>query len=818
MSDIATKRITQERDSLVTQLGVAFYNQEELKSENEALGKENETFRGEVDALRAENYALRSENQNIRLEAAEIEAQFQDEMQRWNTKEAELRKVGKTDRAALAENETLRAELLLLREQHDEDTQHWTRKEAELRKTSDKKVKAEHAKLQSQNDELKAQLAEAKAGREAEIRRWNSKEAEMRSKIERRDETIRQFEEVTQEEINETLRQHNDNLRVELARFKAQRDSESQQGKSKGAELREQLAQILTEREQETQQWSRKEGVLRGKIERREEALRDMQDMTREVLTTRNANSRDASQDLRSDEKQIETTSKSRSSSRRGQGDSRTKTSSKVEEEVRNSRKASSSRLTSGPSSEKRTQDVSVSQPGGSRFRPERPSGPAAGKLSRRSSAQNIAQAQDVHSASDSESTTDLDLLRNKDRPDTRTDKATVVVGFATSTESPAMDVTYLSFMDVDEIAKLRKALEQERAAARKRAAIASSPQQRQNDTAGPSVSTSATKTQALPRKSSLKDVTGGLKSNEATKPLEPLDAADDHIDHLDINPTHNDVEESQLKQDTSQSILSNSSRRRSTAPIEMTSAFILPDITIHQPALSTESQAAVSNLSPHDAKNCTVCRRTTCNGDHNDGPIQLDTNATATAPPLAIPIPVLVSSRPAADDDIDATLRPAQPPATALATVLKELEDELAHLKLELARQEAVLRAHDPALGKRRRKGVQLRIRELLRMIDLRADQIYALYDVVEGQKDEGRVAVDVEDTLQSLGIEVREGRVEKGRGKRVVIESVGGSEGEESGAESGGEELPWEGISDAESVASERGDRRRSVEYLFA
>lgn len=793
---------------------MAFYNQEELKSENEALRKENETLRGEVDALRAENDALRSENENIRLDAAEVEAQFHDETQRWNTKEAELqRRMGKTDRAILAENETLRAELLRVREEHDEDTQHWTRKEAELRKASDKKVKAEHAKLQSQNDELKAQLAEAKARREAEIRRWNSKEAEMRSKIERRDETIRQFEEMTQEEVNETLRQHNEDLRVELARFKAQRETESQQGRNKEAELREQLAQVVAEREQETQQWSKKEGVLRGKIERREEALRDMQDMTREVLTSRNADSRNASQRLRSDLKQVEAVSKPKKSTRHEQSDSRTKTSSKVEEEAGTSWQASSTRITSRPSNEKKLQDASVSQSGSSRFQPERPSVPAPKKLSRRSSAPNIAPAQDGHSASDNESTTDLDL-RNNDRPDRRTGKATAVVDFAASTEPPAMELTYLSFMDGDEIAKLRKALEEERAAARKRAAMASPPQQRQTDTTGPVASTSATRPQSLPRKSSLKDVTGGLKSDDATKTVEPLDTTDDHTDHPNIDLTQSGTEERQPKQDTSHSILSNSSRRRSTAPIEMTSAFILPDITIHQRVLSSDAQAAVSDLSPHDAKNCTVCRRTTCNGDHNCSPVQLDTDATATAPPLTIPTPVPVSSRPAADDDIDATLRPAQPPATALATVLKELEDELAHLKLELARQEAALRAHDPALGKRRRKGVQLRIRELVRVIDLRADQIYALYDVLEGQKEEGRAAVDVGDTLQSLGIEIREEGGGKGRGKRVVIESVGGSEGEESGAESGEEELPWEGISDAESVASGRVDRRRSVE----
>ncbi|KAK3059929.1 hypothetical protein LTS18_009733, partial [Coniosporium uncinatum] len=86
VADISMKRITQERDNLVTQVGVAFYSSEELKTENEALRKENETLRGEVDALRSENERLLNENEDLQADVSDVHRQHREGTQQWNKK------------------------------------------------------------------------------------------------------------------------------------------------------------------------------------------------------------------------------------------------------------------------------------------------------------------------------------------------------------------------------------------------------------------------------------------------------------------------------------------------------------------------------------------------------------------------------------------------------------------------------------------------------------------------------------------------------------------------------------------------------------
>ncbi|KAK3045095.1 hypothetical protein LTS18_014582, partial [Coniosporium uncinatum] len=102
VAEISTKRITQERDNLVTQVGVAFYNSEELKTENEALRKVNETLRGEVDTLRSENERLLNENEDLQADVSDVHRQHREDTQQWNKKESDLRrKVGITDAATI---------------------------------------------------------------------------------------------------------------------------------------------------------------------------------------------------------------------------------------------------------------------------------------------------------------------------------------------------------------------------------------------------------------------------------------------------------------------------------------------------------------------------------------------------------------------------------------------------------------------------------------------------------------------------------------------------------------------------------------------
>lgn len=209
----------------------------------------------------------------------------------------------------------------------------------------------------------------------------------------------------------------------------------------------------------------------------------------------------------------------------------------------------------------------------------------------------------------------------------------------------------------------------------------------------------------------------------------------------------------------------------------DMTSAFILPDITLSRAELAAtnpsklpeETQRALDGIANHDGQNCTVCK----NSPPHD--------STCNHEPIKISKPVPVSERmpkPSTFNE-DPTMRPSQPPAVALAMVLKGLEDELSHLKIQLASYQGAYNKLDASLGKKQRKALTERLEKTMRDIDRKSDQIYALYDVVEGQKGRNMTEREMEETLQSIGIDVPE-----------VTGTTNKSVGEED------EELPWEGI----------------------
>ena len=232
-----------------------------------------------------------------------------------------------------------------------------------------------------------------------------------------------------------------------------------------------------------------------------------------------------------------------------------------------------------------------------------------------------------------------------------------------------------------------------------------------------------------------------------------------------------------------------------------MTSAFILPDITLHTgPGAQATMAETVGDIS-HENLNCTVC------------PSQDSQDKEVT-----IPLPVPVSEREI--DDTNATIRPSQSPPVALATVLKQLEDEVKHLKLQFQSYEKMYNKHDPALGRRKRLAVKEKMDSLMVEIERRSDQIYALYDVLEGQKSsaadmDGEQQLQelddeqVEETLQSLGIDVGE-LAQRARDIKEVQHHRFGLDGIDEDSEV---ELPWGGFSDESEVEEVQLPRRRSV-----
>jgi hypothetical protein len=254
-----------------------------------------------------------------------------------------------------------------------------------------------------------------------------------------------------------------------------------------------------------------------------------------------------------------------------------------------------------------------------------------------------------------------------------------------------------------------------------------------------------------------------------------------------------------------------------------MTSAFILPDIKLASStttgvkthtttATTTTTKPVISK--EHDNDNCTVCRR--------------EGYTTATAA-LVVPKLVKVSERTStADETDDATMRPAQSPREALATVVKGLNDERIHLTAELAVQQAMLSEHDPSLGARRRAAIDVSIQDLMRRLSWLDGQIYRLHDVLEGQEDVSEE--EVEELTQAVNTAAA-APAQNEKKKKVTIRSFvsehevsdchggdesvefrrGGHHGkadddEESEDE---EELPWEGFGDdGESLGMMEGD----------
>lgn len=108
-------------------------------------------------------------------------------------------------------------------------------------------------------------------------------------------------------------------------------------------------------------------------------------------------------------------------------------------------------------------------------------------------------------------------------------------------------------------------------------------------------------------------------------------------------------------------------------------------------------------------------------------------------------------------------TIRPSQPPALALASVIQGLEEELSRAKQEFAHYQDIYNQQNPTIGKRARHSLKEKIEVLFKDIDVKADYIYSLYDVVEGQKQRSKEeqqdseAADemVRLTLESMGIQ---------------------------------------------------------------
>lgn len=726
--EIEKKRLNHEKDDMAAQLSVAFQTCEELKIEKSAFSDENDALREEIDVLRAEIESLR---QKLDQEYT----QHRDET-------VQLRQhFDQTANATQKKNVALHADLARVRAQHDDHTQQLARQSAELQKA--RQEQADFDRLKNEHASLKAQLAEVRTKREQEAKRWSRQESMLRAQVDHRDETIRNFQNKSQGETNEAMRLDNESLRQELA-------------------------QLVEQHERDNDQWARKEADMRRKIKQRESIGGRSIETTRDAFDCGNERLEQSIPAGANTGKSAVISSHRNSSLRRE--DTRTRIKNRVEQELHDVRIADRSEAATRKTytdlgrSSKRTLLAPEFQP------------------HRSCSAPNV-DSKKARVESEVDSTTDLSLAhRSVVQP---TPKPTTI-------KPPVdLDLTELSYIGGAQIAHLRRTLEQERAALRRRSSVMEDAAEERNETVhsqqlgqeftGRSVMSTRFQRQSdLPRKSSMKDNTQRTNvthcDEDVTGNLSNLDA---------------DGEATQTKQSVVDlSMLSNTSRRRRSAPTEMTSAFILPDIKLEGYTTTNLTTAATTNLfrksthKDHDNNNCMVCRR----------------EGLATSADEDVRVPKLVAVSLRMPDDVEATLRPARSPRDALALVVKELQDERAHLHMELAVMRTMLEAHDASLGNHKRREINASIQDILRKLEIKDMQIYNLYDVLEGQKENELTELDVENITEQLRAE--EADTKQKKAKKVTIRSFVDNDSVEIGRGQEGtldeltEELPWEGF----------------------
>jgi hypothetical protein len=188
---------------------------------------------------------------------------------------------------------------------------------------------------------------------------------------------------------------------------------------------------------------------------------------------------------------------------------------------------------------------------------------------------------------------------------------------------------------------------------------------------------------------------------------------------------TESDVSEADLSQDETDYLDAEEPVRilRRTRPVKQrsTSKSGTPRAKTDDMALQAQVEQVIRELSKHDAAHCTICTKKRHEQQQQQ---QQQQKPSSTS-----------------HDEHDATIRPSQPPMEALSSVLSALQDEFRHLKLEHASLASAYKDLAPELGKRKRKRKQLAdgLRGCIEKLEAKADQIYAVFDVVEaaGQGD---------------------------------------------------------------------------------
>lgn len=179
-----------------------------------------------------------------------------------------------------------------------------------------------------------------------------------------------------------------------------------------------------------------------------------------------------------------------------------------------------------------------------------------------------------------------------------------------------------------------------------------------------------------------------------------------------------------------------------------MTSALFIDDITLEEDKTTEKQKADKGELSKdakrildslndeHDCKNCVVCTRI------NTYQCRLRGIDYKTKSIIRVDKPVPVTDQILGESEYEdqSTLRPSIKPGEALAKVIKTLQDEERHVQMAIKDADELYNRCNPSLHRNRWKKLDKKITNLRRVRDLRRDQIYFLFDALEGQKASGQ------------------------------------------------------------------------------
>lgn len=541
--------------------------------------------------------------------------------------------------------------------------------------------------------------------------------------------------------------------------------AENESLKQENEVLRNRISQYLVENAEATREWQKKESTLRKKIQRRDNAVKEVKEITRELYETRNSNIMTISHD-----KVVRQTRSRDRGSREKSGLSKNVFTEDVAPSTDNAPKRTSrGRHSTGQlGDEQHTQDRSRPR---SRSQSQRRQTSSDVRRNNEDDDLKEQYSSDEDSAEDGDSTFDeatgTTRKSHRDMDEQRN-----------STEDGS---EYLSILDGGEMAHLREMLRNAKIEQRERLISADS-EAKEDDTIYSRKSARSTTDRPQERLQ-------GILKNGGTQMQEDLTG------RLSIkNATFSSVQKEHISRPSTphQAKQSSSNRRRQIDNDELTSAFIIPDLSFNigsdemgQPVLSENARRILDGLCRHNSQNCMICARVASYDTEGMKRVQVEK-----------PIPVSERMPVPGPYEDEPTIRPAVAPGLALATVIKALEDEVAHLKLKHAQLFSLYNRHDASLGMRKRKSLQKKLTMLLKAIDTKSDQIYALYDVLEGQRQSGQEMTEreVEVTLMNIGVDPED--ITKVSRKSNGLTSD--DDGDDASNEDSELDLPWEGIED--------------------